>query len=228
MPHLSQLLPELWEQLDPNERELLLLRADLRSCPAGRQIYPLPPDVVGEPTIVTVVQGLALTCYSREGEEAVPLYFTDREMMGLTKPLTGLEDRHLCRALTDCCLVILPLELMEQILSANAAAAKLLLGQTLRQLTLAERRQVSQSGRHMPGRMAATLLYLDRAYGRLEDGRTLSLALSRALLGALSGMTTGNATRVLRSFEHDGILALEGRRIEILRAEALEEISRHG
>ena len=82
--------------------------------------------------------------------------------------------------------------------------------------------------RRMPGRMASTLLYLDQLFGREEDGQTLRVRLTRGVLGGLSNMTTSNATRVLRSLEEDGMIALQGKEIQILKETALVDVSRHG
>lgn len=228
LPHLSTLIPDLWGLLTERERELLLLRGDLYFCNAGTQIYPspTPPSTDSGPRVVMVVLGQALTYFQREGE--VPLGCTGAEVLGLTKYLTGEEDHLTCRALSKCLILSLPTDPVFSTITENIKAVKLLLGKALKALAYRNIQLVTFCTRRMPGRMATTLLDLDEKFGRESDGKTLGIKLPRGLLGGLSNMTRSNATRILRSFQEDGIVALHGREIEILDEDALKEISRLG
>jgi len=44
----------------------------------------------------------------------------------------------------------------------------------------------------------------------------------------LTAMTLESATRVLKDFKDDGIIEMEGQKIEIISRNALEKISLHG
>ncbi|WP_353867180.1 helix-turn-helix domain-containing protein [Porphyromonas sp. CAG:1061] len=52
--------------------------------------------------------------------------------------------------------------------------------------------------------------------------------MTRNELADLSNMTTSNAVRTLRSFQEEGVVALNGRRIKVLDEEKLQRISRLG
>ena len=135
---------------------------------------------------------------------------------------------YICKALTKCLVLALPAEIVEMVIDNNARASKLLLTRALRTLHTKDMRLIVLNTRRMPGRMASTLLYLDQLFGREEDGQTLRVRLTRGVLGGLSNMTTSNATRVLRSLEEDGMIALQGKEIQILKETALVDVSRHG
>ena len=47
-------------------------------------------------------------------------------------------------------------------------------------------------------------------------------------LANMSNMTTSNAIRTLSQFAQENLLAIDGRRIQILNVKALEKISRLG
>lgn len=226
-PHISTLIPELWDCLSDREREIFILRSRVYTCEEGECIYPHAPTARGEErSVITLVDGQALTYYLYNGE--VPIHFTGKEMLGLARLLTGMEDWYTCKALTKCLVLSLPAEIVEMVIDNNARASKLLLTRALRALHTKDMRLIVLNTRRMPGRMASTLLYLDQLFGREGDGQTLRVRLTRCLLGGLSNMTTSNATRVLRSLEDDGMIALQGKEIKILKETALVDVSRHG
>ena len=226
-PHISKLIPELWDCLTDREREIFILRSKVYICEEGDRIYPHTPKERGEErSVITLVEGQALTYYLYNDE--VPIHFTGKEMLGLARLLTGMEDWYTCKALTKCLVLALPAEIVEMVIDNNARASKLLLTRALRTLHTKDMRLIVLNTRRMPGRMASTLLYLDQLFGREEDGQTLRVRLTRGVLGGLSHMTTSNATRVLRSLEEDGMIALQGKEIQILKETALVDVSRHG
>ena len=226
-PHISKMIPELWDCLTDREREVFILRSKVYTCEEGERIYPHTSKERGEERrVITLVEGQALTYYLYNGE--VPIHFTGKEMLGLARLLTGMEDWYTCKALTKCLVLALPAEIVEMVIDNNARASKLLLTRALRTLHTKDMRLIVLNTRRMPGRMASTLLYLDQLFGREEDGKTLRVRLTRGVLGGLSHMTTSNATRVLRSLEEDGMIALQGKEIQILKETALIDVSRHG
>ena len=226
-PHISRLIPELWGCLTDREREIFILRSKVYTCDEGECIYPHTLTARGEErSVITLVDGQALTYYLYNGE--VPIHFTGKEMLGLARLLTGMEDWYTCEALTKCLVLSLPAEIVEMVIDNNARASKLLLTRALRALHTKDMRLIVLNTRRMPGRMASTLLYLDQLFGREGDGQTLRVRLTRGVLGGLSNMTTSNATRVLRSLEEDGMIALQGKEIKILKETALVDVSRHG
>ena len=226
-PHISKMIPELWDCLTDREREVFILRSKVYTCEEGERIYPHTSKERGEERrVITLVEGQALTYYLYNGE--VPIHFTGKEMLGLARLLTGMEDWYTCTALTKCLVLALPAEIVEMVVDNNARASKLLLTRALRTLHTKDMRLIVLNTRRMPGRMASTLLYLDQLFGREEDGKTLRVRLTRGVLGGLSNMTTSNATRVLRSLEEDGMIALQGKEIQILKETALIDVSRHG
>ena len=56
----------------------------------------------------------------------------------------------------------------------------------------------------------------------------MSIYLSREDLANMSNMTTSNAIRTLSSFANEKLLAIDGRKIKLIKIEELEDISRKG
>ena len=89
-------------------------------------------------------------------------------------------------------------------------------------------RTVTLTQKHIRGRLAETLLFLKDTYGFEEDEQTLKIYLSREDLANLSNMTASNAIRTLSSFNAEGIISLDGRKIKIINLVQVEKISRLG
>ncbi len=95
-------------------------------------------------------------------------------------------------------------------------------------LAFSEIQTVNLTQKHIRGRLAESLLLLLKNYGYEEDGKTLAMALPREDLANMSNMTTSNAIRTLSQFAQENLLAIDGRRIQILNVKELEKISRLG
>ena len=97
-----------------------------------------------------------------------------------------------------------------------------------RDLAFSELQTVNLTQKHIRGRLAEALLHLRHKYGYEEDGVTLAMLMPREDLANMSNMTTSNAIRTLSQFVQEGIIAVDGRRIQLLNEDELAHISRLG
>ena len=95
-------------------------------------------------------------------------------------------------------------------------------------LAISESQTVNLTQKHIRGRLAETLLTLKKTYGLDEDGATIAMYMAREDLANMSNMTTSNAIRTLSQFASEGLIALDGRKINILDEEEITRISRLG
>lgn len=86
-------------------------------------------------------------------------------------------------------------------------------------------RLVSLTQKQMPGRIADVLLYMSN---EVFENHSFEISLSRQDIGDLSSMTKDSAIRILKDFESEGIIIVNGKHFEILRKDVLEDISLHG
>jgi len=75
------------------------------------------------------------------------------------------------------------------------------------------------------GRLADLLLCLS---SRVFSTDTFELQLSRKELAELSGLSRENVIRILKKFENDKLIKLDGKVVKILDPEGLQKISDHG
>ncbi|MFN8208226.1 MAG: Crp/Fnr family transcriptional regulator [Bacteroidales bacterium] len=86
-------------------------------------------------------------------------------------------------------------------------------------------RFMSIAQKQMHGRIADVLLYLkNEVYNTLA----FEVNITRQDIGELSGLSKDSAIRILKEFEHEGIIEMEGKKMEIKKENLLQEISQKG
>jgi CRP-like cAMP-binding protein len=84
---------------------------------------------------------------------------------------------------------------------------------------------LERTSSEVPARLAARLLGLAEMLGRWSGGVIeFEMPLGQNDLGRLAGMCRESACKTLRSFQAEGVLDYRGRKLRILRPDALERI----
>jgi CRP/FNR family transcriptional regulator, polysaccharide utilization system transcription regulator len=84
---------------------------------------------------------------------------------------------------------------------------------------------ISLTQKQMPGRIADVLIYLkDNVY----ESNPFIMSLSRQDIADMSGMSKESAIRILKDFKDEGIIRIDGSRIEITNETQLLKISQTG
>jgi len=131
-------------------------------------------------------------------------------------------------AFEDCVVYRLERTYFNQLVRNNGALCYEVMQMMAKDLAFSEIQTVNLTQKHIRGRLAESLLLLLKNYGYEEDGATLAMLLPREDLANMSNMTTSNAIRTLSQFAQEGLIAIDGRHIQILDEKALERISRLG
>jgi CRP-like cAMP-binding protein len=97
-----------------------------------------------------------------------------------------------------------------------------------KELGFVHAKTITLTQKHIRGRLAEALLFLEQTYGLEDDQQTLKVKLSREDLANLSNMTTANAIRTLSAFSVENLVELDGRTIKLLDRKLLEQISQIG
>ena len=121
-----------------------------------------------------------------------------------------------------------PMEIIVELMKRNFGVASFIIRHLAIELGQSDDRTINLTQKHIRGRLAEALLFLRDSYGMEEDGCTLSIYLSREDLANMSNMTTSNAIRTLSTFANEKLIAIDGRKIKLIRIDALENISKKG
>lgn len=131
-------------------------------------------------------------------------------------------------AFENCTICLIPIELVEKWMIENNNVAMFFVRQLAIELGASDERTVNLTQKHIRGRLAEALLFLEDTYGLDEEDETISIHLSREDLASLSNMTTSNAIRTLSAFANEDIISIAGRKIKICDKDALKRISKIG
>ncbi|MEA5063858.1 MAG: Crp/Fnr family transcriptional regulator [Bacteroidia bacterium 43-41] len=128
-------------------------------------------------------------------------------------------------AVTDAQVCMIDKESMRKLLMNNAEFAMRITSRNFRE----ERQLLAVIGnityKQMRGKLASALLYLS---GDDFSGQTVFPHLSRQDIANFASIATESAIKILKEFERDGAIALNGKEINILNRPGLEKIERLG
>jgi CRP/FNR family transcriptional regulator len=128
-------------------------------------------------------------------------------------------------ALTDASICFIEIENFNKVMLLNCRFSNQLVGHVSRQSVILFDKMVSLTQKQMHGRMADGLLYLSRDFYMVES---FDMHLSRQEIADLTAMSKDSAIRILKDFERDGIIKLQGSNLTILDLDQLNDISMKG
>lgn len=131
-------------------------------------------------------------------------------------------------AFEACTIVCIPIKLVIQLLHEIPALTLMLVEDLAIELGRSDCRIVGLTQKHLRGRVADTLLFLEENFGMRKTDNALQIQLTRQKFANLANMTTANAIRTLTALANEGVIELDGREIRILDIEAIHEISSKG
>lgn len=211
------------DSLDDSERTRLLDRGVTRRLAPGEILY-LAGD--RERRVHVVVRGvIKMSARDAQGAETILCLAVEGDIVGDMAAVDGLPQPLDAVAATRTTVVGLDADLFVTIVSASRAAglelARALAGRTRWICETALERTTGE----VPARLAGRLLDLADLMGAVRQGTIeIELPLAQRDLGRLAGMCRESACKTLRRFKSQGMVDYEGRRLRILRPDALERI----
>lgn len=223
---ISECIPEIWDLLNSNERDLISANAKILDYKKNEIIYQeeeIPLD------LMCLCKGKVKIYKDGVGGRSQIIrmirptqYFGYRAFFAKQPYVTAASA---FEASTIC---FIPMIIIEGIVMENPKLGMFFVRELSIDLGIADERVVNLTQKHIRGRLAESLIFLIENYGLEEDGATVSIYLSREDLANLSNMTTSNAIRTLSTFVDEHIITLDGRKIKIIDEEKLRKISKIG
>lgn len=210
--------------LNERDRHRLLDRAVPKVLQPGEVLY-----LAGDETRRThiVVRGLLkLLARDGEGNETILALVVEGELAGDIAAADGLGQPLEAVAAVETHLLSIDSDLLVDAISRDPAAALEFARALARRTRWVCETALERTSGGVDARLAGRLLDLADLIGRMRAGGTieLELPLAQADLGRLAGMCRESACKTLRSFKRSGVLDYEGRRLRILRPDALHRI----
>lgn len=223
---ISDKLSDMWAPLNEDQRAFLAKNFTLQTYKKNEMIY-----CEGEcPTHLMCLISGKVKIYKDGcgGRTQIIRMMKPTEYFGYRAFFAKEEFVTAASAFEPSTIGFVPMDAVMELVTQNNNLALFFIRQLSVDLGVADERTVSLTQKHIRGRLAESLLFLQDSYGLEEDGFTLSIYLSREDLASLSNMTTSNAIRTLSHFATERIIAIDGRKIKIIDEDRLKKISKIG
>ena len=147
------------------------------------------------------------------------------DFVGLLSVFSKSNYQYSISTLEDSSVCIIPLDLVKQMIHSNGEFASTLLEKMSRMNDQILSTRLNINLKNLRGRIAYILLMFSKEIYKSDK---FDLPVSRKEIGELIDMRTENVIRILSEFRNDGIIKIEGKGIEIVDMERLEQISEFG
>lgn len=223
---ISESLPDLWQLLTPEQRELLNKNFTIQKFKKNETIYcegetPMHMMCLLSGKVKIYKEGVG-------GRSQIIRVIKDKEYFAYRAYFAEENFVTAAAAFEPCSICMIPMPFIMDLLKENNELALFFIRQLSVDLGVSDERTVSLTQKHIRGRLAESLLFLKDTYGVEEDQCTLSIYLSREDLANLSNMTTSNAIRTLSNFAAEKLITIDGRKIKIIEEDKLKKISKIG
>ena len=223
---ISKSIPDLWQLLTPEQRELLNKNYTIQKFKKNETIYcegetPMHMMCLLSGKVKIYKEGVG-------GRSQIIRVIKDKEYFAYRAYFAEENFVTAAAAFEPCSICMIPMPFIMDLLKENNELALFFIRQLSVDLGVSDERTVSLTQKHIRGRLAESLLFLKDTYGVEEDQCTLSIYLSREDLANLSNMTTSNAIRTLSNFAAEKLITIDGRKIKIIEEDKLKKISKIG
>jgi CRP/FNR family transcriptional regulator len=176
--------------------------------------------------VLFVIKGLAKQYIEGDNPKSFNLRIIQPgDFIGLSSVFSGNTFNYSVVALTECQVFLIEKEAIIQIIRQNGAFGLGIIRRYCEQNTNLFETLRTVMYKQMNGRMADTLLYLNRLKSTYPD---IFQLLSRKDLSDFAGISTESAVKLLKSFEKDGLIVLNEKDILLINQENMKEISLRG
>jgi CRP-like cAMP-binding protein len=161
-----------------------------------------------------------------EGKEQILRLAKDGEAMGYRAILTNERYNASAIAIEDSDICVVDKAFFMNQVADNKQLLFDILRKLNNRLKEAEEHVVSLSQKRVRERVAEALLFMRATYGIEEDNQTIAVGLSREEIADYVGTTTESTIRILSEFVKEGLIALNGKKIQVCNVDSLSKIAR--
>ncbi len=222
---VAESIDVLWDPLSEEERQYLLNNIDIRVFKKNEVIY----HKGDTPRYFRcLLEGKVKVYIDGTGGRQIVRLIKDMGFFAYRAAFAGEQFKTEASAFETSVICQIPFPVIWKLIETNSSLAIFFIKQLATMVGETDLLVISLTQKHIRGRLAESLLKLKDKYGMEEDGSTLSIYLSREDLANLSNMTTSNAIRTLSAFASEKLIAIDGRKIKIIREDELRNISNLG
>lgn len=219
-------IADLWTPLQEEEKKLISEHIEISKIKKNDFIYQFNE----EPRKITCLIKGKIKVFKEgvNGRNQIIRVVKPTDFLGYRAFFANEDYKTAAIALETSIIATIPMKIIVKLIHSNYNIALYFIKHLSIVLGISDQRIINLSQKHVRGRLADALIFLQENYGYESDGQTLSVYLSRKELASLSNMTTSNAIRTLSSFVAENLIETERRKIKILDLRMLAKISELG
>jgi CRP/FNR family transcriptional regulator, cyclic AMP receptor protein len=207
----------------PRDRKRLIERGVFRRLVGGERLYLAGEHVRRAHLVCSGV--VKMTAADGEGRETILGLGLAGDLIGEVAALDGRPQPLDAVALMRTTVLGFDSDLFARLLESNPAAGIELARALAQRTRWIIDTALERTSAELAARLAGRLLDLAELVGCVRNGAVeLEVPLPQADLGGLAGMCRESANRTIQEFKKEGVVDYRGRRLRILRPDALERI----
>ena len=175
--------------------------------------------------LVFLHTGIVKFCYNNYGKDIILTIDKAPTLLGLANYLNNNVNFFSIIAIEDCEGCMIDEDVFQRILTNNPSFALQALNSFTNMFRQSMQSFISLSYNQVQGRIANILVFLSK---HIYESSLFHLPLTRKEIAQFAGCSTENVINTLRKFDHDGIIRINGKEIEILDEKGLQLVCRMG
>jgi CRP-like cAMP-binding protein len=176
--------------------------------------------------VLFVINGIARQYIEGDGSKSYNLrIIRPGEFVGLSTVFIKNTFNYSSVALTDCRAFLVEKDIIAKVVKQNGMFGFNIIKRYCEQNSNLFETLHTVIYKHMNGRMADTLLYID---GLKKEYPEIFQLLSRKDIADFAGTSTESAVKLLKNFEKDGLIELHEKDVSLINLAALSDISKRG
>ena len=208
--------------LSPSERELLLQAAEPLNFKKNSLIF----FDGGIPTGIFIIKSGKAKIYKLglDGKPQIFYIYKKDDLMGYHALLCNEKYEDSCELIEDCELLFISKAQFEEFMEEIPRLKLLLIQNMSHEFGVLVNTITILAQKPLRDRLALYLLILNEKY-RVEKSDSIKIQLTREDLANIIGTARESLGRLLKEFNEDGLIKIEGRSIEVINTEALQNIA---
>ncbi|MBK8552053.1 MAG: Crp/Fnr family transcriptional regulator [Ignavibacteria bacterium] len=160
-----------------------------------------------------------------EGKEQILRLAKDSDILGYRALISGEAYSATATVIEDSKICLIPKSVFYELIQHNSSLTSSIMKLLANELKEAENKITNLAQKPVLERVAETLLMLREYYGTEINDNSLNITITREEIANIVGTATETVIRLMSELKKEGLIDLEGKKIRILKGEALLKLA---
>lgn len=160
-----------------------------------------------------------------DGKEQILRLAKNGDILGYRSLISGETYSATATAIEDSKICLIPKIDFFELLQNNSSITTSIMKLLASDLKVAENKITNLAQKPVIERLAEALIMLKEYYGSKGDEKTTDITITREEISNIVGTATETAIRLLSELKKDGIIKLDGKKLTILKSDALTKLA---